>query len=73
MVIFGSPKKHIMPKDTFVKKQGTTIRLLEIQPALQKKAMELDRSLSWVVCKMLKDHEWLAEFLSKNPHLKNKK
>lgn len=62
-----------MPKETCVRKQnGINLRLKEIQAPIQKKAMELDRSLNWVVCTMLKDHPWLSEFLNKNPHLKNK-
>jgi hypothetical protein len=62
-----------MPKDTFVKKQnGVNLRLKEIQAPLQKIAFSMDRSLNWLVCKMLKDHELLKDFLQKNPHLKNK-
>ena len=34
----------------------TPIRLNELKPLLQKEAMELDRSLNWLVCKIVKDY-----------------
>lgn len=56
-----------MPKDTYVKKQNSTsIRFGDLKAPLQKKAMDLDRSLNWLVCKMLKDHPYLKDFLESN-------
>lgn len=59
-----------MFKDIYVKKgNGTTLRLGELQAPIQRKAMELDCSLSWLVCDMLKSHPYLKEFLEeKNVH-----
>jgi len=64
-LVLLKPKKAIkMPKDTFVKKQNSTsIRFGDLKAPIQKKAMELDRSLNWLVCKMLKDHPLLKDFL----------
>lgn len=61
-----------MPKDTFVRKQNScNFRLGELTAPLQKKAMELDRSLNWLVCDMLKSHPYLKDFLEEKSTYSN--
>ena len=55
-----------MAKYTSVREpKPTAIRLGKLKAPIQKKAMELDRSLNWLVCKMLKEHPYLNDFLEK--------
>jgi hypothetical protein len=66
-----------MPKDTYVKhkQNSTSIRFGELKAPLQKKAMELDRSLNWLVCKCCKEHpdmKLLIDELNKTNETKRK-
>lgn len=73
MITFESFKlqMNLMAKDTLVKlPKPTSIRLGNLKAPIQKKAMELDRSLNWLVCKMLKDHPYLKDFLESHPKSK---
>lgn len=38
------------------KQKATSIRLGELKPPLQQEAMKLDRSLHWLMLKILKTH-----------------
>jgi len=39
-----------------IKPKATSIRLGDLKPILQKEAMKLDRSLHWLMIKILKDY-----------------
>lgn len=39
-----------------IKYNPTSIRLKDLKPPLQEEAMSEDRSLNWLVCKILKVH-----------------
>jgi len=44
----------------------TPIRLNELKPLLQREAMEQDRSLNWLVCKIVKDYLSNKQIYSKS-------
>jgi predicted HicB family RNase H-like nuclease len=46
-----------MPKSKLGKATPTNIRLKHLKPPLQEEASRLDKSLNWLVCKVL--HEYV--------------
>lgn len=51
----------------------TSLRLGDLKVPLQIKAMELDRSMNWYICKLIREHPEIIEQISKMKINKSKK